>query len=283
MKTFKYLFSLVMMSLLFTGCSDDSDTIVVPNPVEDLVKINEFTVQGYAIEMYSNRPDLEVGYNEISIRIKNASGNEYLSNAEVSWMPVMHMETMEHSAPHTALQTSHDNSVYTGAIVFQMPGNATEYWDLQLTFSVGDQTITESHTISVLQPADGLKKTQVFMGSDNIKYVLAYVEPREPVIGINDFKAVLYKMENMMSFSPVENYVITVDPRMPGMGNHSSPNNQDLVYNSASGMYEGKLSLTMTGYWKINLKLLNTAGETVKGQDVTDSNLESDLFFELEF
>lgn len=68
---------------------------------------------------------------------------------------------------------------------------------------------------------------------------------------INDFTAALYKMENMMTFTPVADYMISVDPRMPGMGNHSSPNNEDLTYNSATQMYDGKLSLTMTGYWRV--------------------------------
>ncbi|HBC03099.1 MAG TPA: hypothetical protein DC015_02610 [Aequorivita sp.] len=100
---------------------------------------------------------------------------------------------------------------------------------------------------------------------------------------MNDLQAVLYKMESMMSFPIVENNRITVDPRMPGMGNHSSPNNEDLTYTTATKMYDGKLSLTMTGYWKINLKLMNSSGETLKGEDVTVANPESSLYFELEF
>ena len=283
MKTLPYFCATVILSLLFIGCSDDSDSIIEPNPMQDLEKIYEFPADGYAVEIYSEKPELEVGYNKVSLRIKEVSNNEYLTDANLSWMPVMHMETREHSAPHTDLNNSENNSVYTGAIVFQMPGNETEYWDLQLTFNANGQTITQTYEISVLQPADGLKKIQVFVGNDNNKYVLAYVEPGVPAIGINDFKAVLYKMEDMMTFPLVENYTITVDPRMPGMDNHSSPNNQDLIYNATSKMYEGKLSLTMTGYWKINLKLINDSGETIMGEDVTEDNPASSLYFELEF
>ena len=36
-------------------------------------------------------------------------------------------------------------------------------------------------------------------------------------------------MESMMSFPVVEDYKILLDPRMPSMGNHTSPNNEDLV------------------------------------------------------
>ncbi len=107
--------------------------------------------------------------------------------------------------------------------------------------------------------------------------------PKVPEVAVNNMVALLFKMENMMNFPAVENYKITLDPRMPGMGNHSSPNNVDLSYDAASQTYMGKLSLTMTGYWKLNLKLLNETGEIVKGEAVTEENFESSLFFEIEF
>ena len=283
MKTLQYIFLPVLLLILFSGCSEDTEAVIDVDPVKNLVKVDEFSAEGYSTEIYLEKTNLEVGYNEISLRIKNETNNEYLSNAHVSWMPVMHMETREHSAPRSELTNSINNSVYTGSIVFQMPGNDTEYWDLQVKIRINGDTITQTHRISVLQPTDDLKKIQVFLGNDDTKYVLAYVEPKNPEIGINELTAVLYKMEDMMSFPVVENYQITVDPRMPGMDNHSSPNNQNLVYNPVTKRYEGKLSLTMTGYWKINLKLLNDNGETVMGNDVTDTDPASDLYFELEF
>ena len=87
----------------------------------------------------------------------------------------------------------------------------------------------------------------------------------------------------MMSFPAVENYTLTLDPRMPGMGNHSSPNNTALIYNSADQMYYADLSLTMTGYWVLNLKLLNENDEVLKGEDVTEDHTQSSLYLELEF
>jgi hypothetical protein len=90
-------------------------------------------------------------------------------------------------------------------------------------------------------------------------------------------------MENMMSFPVVEDYTITLDPRMPGMGNHSSPNNTDLTYRSADGTYQGNLSLTMTGYWVLNLKLLDATDTVLKGETVTEENPQSSLYLELEF
>src|SRR5690606_2759295 len=133
-----------------------------------------------------------------------------------------------HSAPHSMLDNLENGTVYKGHIVFQMAGNETEYWDLSLNYSLNGQSMSEVYRIDVLQPSNELKKAQVFMGSDGQKYILAYVNPKTPKVAVNDLRSVLYKMEDMMNFPVVRDYKITVDPRMPGMGNHSSPNNQDM-------------------------------------------------------
>lgn len=70
---------------------------------------------------------------------------------------------------------------------------------------------------------------------------------------------------------------------MPGMGNHGSPNNVNLTQSGADKVYKGKLSLTMTGYWKINLQLANPAGTVLKGEEVTTANEGSSIYFEVEF
>lgn len=282
MKTLKYIFAVLILSVAFVSCSSDDESFV-PDPLEGLNKIYEFSEADHSIMIYSEKQILEVGYNKIAVRIKDNASNSYLNNAEITWMPMMHMANMGHSAPHSILSNSEESSVYKGHIVFQMASNESEYWEVTLNYNFNGQSIEKPLRIYVRQPEDGLKKTQVFTGSDETKYVLAFVNPKEPKVAINDMQAVLYKMENMMSFPVVENYKITVDPRMPGMGNHSSPNNQDLTYNSATKMYNGKLSLTMTGYWMINLKLLNENGEVIKGEDVTEDHPASTLYFELEF
>lgn len=284
MKKLTYIFAILILSILTISCSsDDDNTPVEINPVEGLIMIYEIEATDHTIQIYSKKPNLEVGYNEISIRVKDLASNQFVSNLSPSWMPMMHMETMEHAAPHSMLTNAEESTVYKGHIVFQMASNATEFWELTLNYNLNGVAKEEVVNIQVIEPIDGLKKTQVFTGSDNTRYVLAYVNPKNPAVAVNNMQAVLYKMETMMSFPVVENYKITVDPRMPGMGNHSSPNNEDLIYNALTKTYDGKLSLTMTGYWKINLKLLNENDEVLKGEDVTEANPESSLFFEIAF
>lgn len=284
MKTLKYIFAVVILSISFVSCSDDDDnTPALINPLEGLNKIYEISATDHLVQIYSEKQNLEVGYNEISIRIKDLVADKYVNDVEVSWMPMMNMTDRSHSAPHSTLSNSEESTVYKGHLVFQMPSNETEYWELKLNYNLNGQAVATSIRVNVILPANGLKKTQVFIGADDIRYILAYVNPNEPQVAINDMQAVLYKMEDMMTFPIVKKYKITIDPRMPGMGNHSSPNNVDLIYDATSESYNGKLSLTMTGYWKINLKLLNEAGEVLKGEDVTEANPESSLYFEIEF
>lgn len=280
MKTLHYIFTLFFLSTLFISCSSD-DTEVLPDALEDLNKLYEFSEADHEIEIYSEKENLEVGYNEIYIRFQK--DDVYLSDAKPKWMPVMNMEKMKHSAPHSDLSNAEIPEVYKGSIIFQMPENETEYWELKLTYNLNGELLEKTYQIAVKSASNDLKKVQVFKGSDGNKYVLAYVNPKNPEVATNDFQAALYKMEGMMSFQPVKDYNIEVDPRMPGMGNHSSPNNKTLTYNSATEMYEGKLSFTMTGYWKVNLKLVNSEGTVIKGEDVSEENPESSLYFELEF
>lgn len=167
-----------------------------------------------------------------------------------------------------------------GYIVFQMAGNDMEHWELTLNYDINGTSYTANSKIQVA--AAPKRVSESFMGTDNSRYILALVEPASPIVGTNDMKALLYKMESMMKFVPVENYKVLIDPRMPGMGNHSSPNNIDLT-DAGGGMYTGKLNLTMTGYWKINLQLLDNSGGVLKGEEVTETNQSSSIYFEIEF
>ncbi len=284
MKTIKFLFATLVLSLSFTACNDDGDDpiIVEENPLAEYKLLTNVKANNHSIEIYSEQQEFTLGYNELFLRIKDEATDSYISNAEISWKPMMHMTEMMHSCPKSGVSKTENASVYKGFTVFQMPGNADEYWELGLEYSVAGQTYNATERIEVKAPADGKQRVSVFMGTDDTRYVLAML-PMAPEVALNDFSALLFKMESMMAFPAVEDFTVVLDPRMPGMGNHSSPNNEDLTYDASDGMYRGKLSLTMTGYWKINLILENENGEAVKGEAVTDDNESSSLFFEIEF
>lgn len=265
------------------SCSSDDDNTTTPiaSELDGINKIQEITNDTHVIELYNANGALEQGYNAISLRIKNKTTNEYEKNATISWMPVMHMAMMNHSCPKSEIaKTASKETLYNGHIVFQMAQNDTEYWDLQVDYTIADVAYTATAVVNV--PASTKQRVTSFMGTDNNRYIIAMINPTTPKVAINDVTFGLYKMENMMSFPVVDDFKIKIDPRMPSMGNHGSPNNVDLTQMD-DNLYHGKLSLTMTGYWKINLQLLNNLDEVLKGETITETTESSSIYLELEF
>ena len=281
MKTsIKYIVAIFAMALTFVSCSNDDETAV--NELDGITKFKEITNDTHTIELYSHMGSLEQGYNEISLRIKDNTTDKYIKNAEVSWAPLMHMTSMSHSCPYSAVEKVTENgTLYSGYIMFQMAQNETEYWDLKIDYTIDEVTYTITEVIDV--PASAKRKVNTFTGSDGTKYLVALIEPTTPKVAVNDMKVGVWKMQSMMTFPVVDGYTVKIDPRMPSMGNHTSPNNVHATQATTGGLYDGKLSLTMTGYWKINLQLANAEGTVLKGEEITETVTASSIFFEIEF
>lgn len=281
MKTsIKYLVAIFAIAFTFVSCSNDDETTV--NELDGITKIKEITNDTHTIELYSHDGSLEQGFNEITLRIKDNTTDKYIKNAEVSWAPLMHMTSMSHSCPYSAVEKVTENgTLYSGYIMFQMAQNDTEYWDLKIDYTIDEVAYTLTDVIDV--PASAKRKVNTFTGSDGTKYLVAYIEPHHPKVALNDMKIGVWKMQNMMTFPVVDGYTVKIDPRMPSMGNHTSPNNVHATQTAVGGLYDGKLSLTMTGYWKINLQLANAEGTVLKGEEITETVTASSIFFEIEF
>lgn len=278
----KYILPLVLMALIFSCSTDDNDDTTPDNEVANLFLIQEITNGDQTIELFNKTGMFKTGYNAISLRIKDNTTNTYIEDASLSWVPVMQMPTMQHSCPKSNITKAiGKNTVYEGFIIYQMTNTDGSGWSLTINYNINGEAYSVTETIEVFQYEN--QNVASFMGTDDTRYILALIEPLNPSIAINEMKVGLFKMENMMTFPVVENYTIALDPRMPGMGNHSSPNNTDLSFNNADNFYYGDLSLTMTGYWKLNLKLLNVENDVLKGEDVTEQNESSSLYLELEF
>lgn len=283
MKTqLKNILAILVLALAFTSCSKDEEVITpAVDELSGFSKFKEVANATHTIELYSHMP-VEQGYNEIKLRIKNNANNQYVKNAEVTWTPIMHMSMMNHSCPKSEVEkVSTNGEVYEGYIMFQMAQNATEYWDLKIDYIIDGVTYTVTTVVDV--PASAKRKVNTFTGSDGVKYLVAYVDPHHPAVAVNDLVVGVWKMQDMMTFPVVDGYTVKIDPRMPSMGNHSSPNNVNATQTVAGDLYNGKLSLTMTGYWKINLQLAKPDGTVVKGEEISGAVTDSSIYFELEF
>ncbi|RXK81974.1 hypothetical protein [Filimonas effusa] len=270
----------LFVSLFALSCSKDSSTPDT-NETADLQQVITLSNDTHELELYTANGSFYSGYNEIFLRIKNKDGS-FVNNASVTWVPTMQMASMRHSCPYSAVaKTSNTHSLYGGSIIFQMASNDAEHWELAISYTIDGQPYTALGRIMV---REATKRTiNVFRGTDNVNYILALVAPAKPQVAQNVMSAVLYKAEGMSGYTVVNNFKVKIDPRMPGMNNHSSPNNRDLVQAAAGGLYEGLLSLTMTGYWKINLQLEDASGNVLKGEKVTEANESSSIYFEIEF
>ena len=280
LKIFAYMFIAVLG--LVSCSSDDDNPTPETNELEGLTQFQTIKNDTHTIQLYNKKGSLEQGYNDITFQIIDKSTNAIVKNATVSWMPKMHMKMMTHSCPRSTVQkTIEDGTTYSGYIVFQMAQNTSEYWDLQINYKINGVDYIATEVINV--PASAKQRVTSFTGTDSVKYVVATVEPSQPKVAVNDFSVVVFKMQDMMTFPIVDGYKVKIDPRMPSMGNHGSPNNVDLTQTKSGDMYNGKLSLTMSGYWRINLQLLNASQEVLKGEAITNDVLQSTLYLEIEF
>ena len=149
------------MALTFVSCSNDDETTV--NELDGITKFKEITNDTHTIELYSNMGSLEHGYNEISLRIKENGTNNYITNAQVSWMPLMHMTSMTHSCPKSEVEKVTENgTLYEGYIMFQMAQNDTEYWDLKIDYTINGIDYTATDVIDV--PASAKSKSKYIHG-----------------------------------------------------------------------------------------------------------------------
>jgi len=280
MKILKYTALLFLSIVLFSCSSDDSSEIPTDETI-GLHKIQEISNDTHIIELFSSTGSFVQGYNHISLRIKDKKTNNYITDAEIKWIPLMHMAMMQHSCPRSEVEKVDKKTIFEGDVIFQMAQNETEYWEISFTYKIDGASYTATDKINV--PASAKRTASSFKGSDGNNYVIAYIAPSSPKVALNDMTVGIYKMKDMMTFPSVDNYKVQIDPRMTSMGNHGSPNNTDLLQSETNGFYKGKLSLTMTGYWKINLQVLNEKDEILKGEAVTTDNISSSLYFEIEF
>ena len=271
----------LVLVTIFASCTSDNDEIVIAE-LDGITKVQEITNDTHAIEIYSATGTLQQGYNAISLRIKNRSTSEYEKSATVTWAPLMHMASMNHACPFSVVaKTSGKETLYDGYIVFQMAENTTEYWELTVNYTINGTAYTAKSRIAV--PASAKQRVTTFTGTDGVKYILALIEPKGPKVATNDMTVGVFKMQSMMMFPVVDNFKVKIDPRMPSMGNHGSPNNVAAIQMHPGSLYMGKMALTMTGYWKINLQLVSPDGTVLKGEAIADTITESSLYFDFEF
>lgn len=239
-----------------------------------------FNSGGYIISIEALNGTFYKGYNEIRLRIFNTLTNESVPASEVTFLPVFfNTDGSKTSCPHQYnLEYHATEKYYLGYSVFTNESNNGNNWKLYISFSDGDQVHTVNQEVSIQQQTNKNLNMTTFTGNDGEQYCIALVSPQKPRVAENQLVAGIYKYNQptnpegnfpdptQFSYTPVNHFKLKLDPRMPepSMGNHSSPNNQDLTQ-QANGLYYGIVNYTMTGNWTLNLILINQNGQIIKG------------------
>lgn len=238
------------------------------------------TIDGkYALSVYSRSGKLHVGYNDIFFALTKNSNQGYVRDFSVTEItPLMNMSAMgmKHSTPTASESTTYDESfpaVQHAWVSFVMSSTENDYWELSYKASTKNQsTIHENSQLEVNAIAAGQAWLKSFkVGNDT--YYLSLVNPTDWQTGRNTIQAYVSKKSSPATTPYAlasETFTIEIDPRMPDMSNHTSPDNTPLT-KQADGSYQGNINLTMTGLWRIHLTVKDAEGNIVAGEEELSS------------
>jgi hypothetical protein len=199
---------------------------------------------------------LETGLSPIHIKLTASSGAP-VTDVPVSFEPVMSMASgKRHGCPTIgAPELGADGSYHTAA-VFQMASSEMDIWSA--TVRVNDSDADSAAAIFEQLDVSDSGRAQVFSyaepGSSETRKFVASLNFAAPVrIGLNPLVFTLHQMTDMMTFVPVEDAAIVLDPQMPSMG-HGSPGSVNPTPTSL-GRYAGQLSFSMAGTWETTVTI----------------------------
>lgn len=262
---------IAFLSVIFLGSC--SKTTVEPDVSLNYIQLASGFATGTAthVEVYA-ADSAFTGYNKLYILLKDSATGKPVDNAVVTLNPMMDMTTMTHASPkENPVSTTAVNHFFPCSVSFIMPSTAGK-WTLgvQIQNLENGKSGTVSFAINVKAPAADKIFSFKSLTDNTTTYFVGLVEPSKPIVGINDLELVIYKKQSMMLFPADSSLSVIVTPEMPTM-NHGSPNNVDPVH-SLNGHYKGKVNFTMTGFWRLNLKLKS-------GNTIVDSTHYIDLTF----
>ncbi|MFB9076672.1 hypothetical protein ACFFLS_25700 [Flavobacterium procerum] len=282
MKFFNFL---VIAIFALTSCTLDKTDYEAETGLEipELSEFKEavsFTTGNYKVSIEALNGTFYKGYNELHLKVLNTQTNQTITPSAVTFLPVMTNSVDFHtSCPHQYnLEYNTVAKYHSGYSVFTSESNASNNWELYLSFTVDNQKYEVNKEISIEKQSNKNLNMTAFTGKDGEEYFIALTAPQKPKVAENALVAGIYKYNkpttivgtfpdpSQFSYSEVTGYTLKLDPRMPepSMGNHSSPNNKDLTQQN-DGFYHGVVNYTMTGNWTLNLILMNQNGLILKG------------------
>jgi hypothetical protein len=200
---------------------------------------------------------LEVGLNALYASVTSISGSP-LGFTPITVTPLMTMaDGKQHGAPVIVAE-----GLYGCFTVFSMPSSAVDTWSVKVTAQPQGGSAVSVVFDRLAVAETGRAKSFTFTDPATLvttKYLLSLNFTAAPRVGLNPVLVTLHRMQDMMTFVPVDDAAIALDPQMPAMG-HGSPGSIDPMPTSV-GRYEGKLSFSMPGEWETRLTVKLPSGQ----------------------
>lgn len=233
-----------------------------PAPSSALSTVATVQAADLTVELLSERP-LAVGLNALSFRITRTASGAPVSGAALSVQPMMVMTAGHaHSAPVIGKPTeSSEAGVYLAKVVFSMASGPEGTWSLKVT-SAGEPAVNADLTelaVAATSLAQSFESPSTTDATKTDRYLVTLNFLETAKVGANPIAVTVHRKQDMMMFPPVTDLSIGMVPEMPSMGHGSSGNVAPT--HSADGVYEGTVSLSMGGAWRITLT--PTRGTTI--------------------
>ena len=301
---------IISLCLLFISCTkektDYEAEIGTEQPGQlEFKEAYSFEKNGLKVSVQALNGTLTKGYNELRLKVYNKENNAEINSAALGFLPILNdAQGNQVSCPHRyQLVYNSAEKFYAAYAVFTELSSSENKWDLYLRLKVGNQEVLIKEPITVKEQTNKNLNMVSFFGNDDEQYFIALLGPRAPKVAENNLQAGIYKYNkpstpangtfpdpSQFNYSEVKGFTLKLDPRMPepSMGNHSSPNNKDLVQGD-DGFYHGVVNYTMTGNWTLNFIFMNQNGKILKGTEVPKDftpgveGKKSELFIDILF
>ena len=277
---------IISLCLLFISCTkektDYEAEIGTEQPGQlEFKEAYSFEKNGLKVSVQALNGTLTKGYNELRLKVYNKENNAEINSAALGFLPILNdPQGNQVSCPHRyQLIYNTAEKFYAAYAVFTELSSSENKWDLYLRLKVGNQEVLIKEPIMIKEQTNKNLNMVSFFGNDDEQYFIALLGPRAPKVAENNLQAGIYKYNKpstpadgtfpdptQFNYSEVKGFTLKLDPRMPepSMGNHSSPNNKDLVQGD-DGFYHGVVNYTMTGNWTLNFIMQNQVGKILKG------------------
>lgn len=252
---------------------------------EEFKELMSWQQDGYTLKLFTADTELRAGYNAVALSISDINGEPVEVVDELRIVPILtNSEKLRIVGPFGKdMLYDTQKSWYWADLFFLQRSENEDFWALQVDFKRDGKLFHSVQSVEVgKQKHKNLNYLQ-FVGNDSLSYFLALKSPKDPSIGENDIVAALYSCSKdglaqssslpfisyNYAYTAADGYTLKIDPRMPepSMGNHSSPNNKDLLQ-QADALYHGLVNYTMSGGWTLNYMLFNSKGLLIKGTQV---------------